>query len=207
MNPTTQLTQLGSDHFYSLFESPQPKLPRLALISKGLFVNNGKVESGNYAIIDGEQVADIGSTVDILPLARRPKALDCSGETPTADYDPDSIEFQRIRELSRERDSCCMWGVSFLVVAESQFCEYFCGTRSGRTIVPALSHFLPLTKADIEVRNLAVMPRKPMACSLSSKIVEQGKQWWHAPVVSECSGGIELPSNAGDEIDRFLTRI
>ena len=48
----------------------------LGLYTKGEAVDRGLVRPGHYGVSEGEKVLDLGDSIDILPLARRPKASD-----------------------------------------------------------------------------------------------------------------------------------
>ena len=98
---------------------------------------------------------DLGDTIDIVPLARRPKALDMTdNEAIIVNYDPDSDEFKRIAAKSLEKESHCMYGPSFLVFERSRglFLEFFCGNKSSRSEAKKVYPYLPLTQADIDAK-------------------------------------------------------
>ena len=60
------------------------------------------------------------TSVDLLPLARRPKAIDMTDmEALVISYDMESEEFKRIAAKSTESDSHCQYGPSFLVYERS----------------------------------------------------------------------------------------
>ena len=86
--------------------------------------------------------------MDLLPLARRPKAIDMTDmEALVISYDMESEEFKRIAAKSTESDSHCQYGPSFLVYERStgRFLEFFCGNKSSRIEAKKLFPFLPLT--------------------------------------------------------------
>ena len=73
--------------------------------------------------------------MDLLPLARRPKAIDMTDmEALVISYDMESEEFKRIAAKSAESDSHCQYGPSFLVYERTtgRFLEFFCGNKSSR---------------------------------------------------------------------------
>ena len=93
--------------------------------------------------------------MDLLPLARRPKAIDMTDmEALVISYDMESEEFKRIAAKSTESDSHCQYGPSFLVYERStgRFLEFFCGNKSSRIEAKKLFPFLPLTQADIDAK-------------------------------------------------------
>ena len=58
----------------------------------------GLIPTGHYGIPESdEEIIDLGDSVDLLPLARRPKAIDMSDmEALVISYDMESEEFKRI---------------------------------------------------------------------------------------------------------------
>lgn len=182
--PATLLTQLGSDAYYASVASPKQTLPRIQLVTKGLYVDRGLVKSGHYALVDDcDDISDLGAAIDLLPLACRPKALDTNGELSLCIYDETLPEFRDIAERAGEKDSGCMYGASFLVVERStqRFCEFYLGNKSGREVVGEIRAFLPLTKADIKARSLKDEPRNAQPTTLTSRLEKKGKYSWHAP--------------------------
>ena len=134
--------------------------------------------------------------MDLLPLARRPKAIDMSDmEALVISYDMESEEFKRIAEKSKESESHCQYGPSFLVYERStgRFLEFFCGNKSSRIESKKLFPFLPLTQADIDAKAAAgnevgdLEPHGPIPVTLKVKVAENNKGVWHVPVVVKCS--------------------
>ncbi|MGD0897104.1 MAG: hypothetical protein ABR915_04665 [Thermoguttaceae bacterium] len=176
------------------------------------------VGPGNYGIpISDEEVDDLGDHIEILPLARRPKAIDMTdSETLIVNYDPDTAEFKRIVALSLDKESHCMYGPSFLVYERSRnlFLEFFCGNKASRSEAKHLYPYLPLSQADIDakaakgddVRDLK--PHGALPATLRSRLVEKGTYSWHVPVVVKCEEAFTtLPSmdRIVKEIASFLT--
>jgi hypothetical protein len=102
-------------------------LPFIRLFDKQKEVDEGKIEKGHYGLPRGEHVADLGETIDVIPLARRKKAVDTSHRPIVTSYDVDSAEFKDIRERSAKKNSGCMFGVSFLLLERNsgRFVELF----------------------------------------------------------------------------------
>lgn len=211
-------TQLGTDDDFDAIAKSADFLARLQLFTKGKAINRGLVRPGHYGIPESEDdVIDLGDSIDVLPLARRPKAIDMSDtEAILTSYDVRSDEFQRIQNNAGERDSGCMFGPSFLVIERStgRFLEFFCGSKSSRGEAKKLFPFLPLAQAQIDamaergedVSNLE--PHGPLPATLKSKLVEKGTYSWHVPVVVKCSTPFtKLPRQEKiiAEITRFLT--
>lgn len=186
-------TQVGTDADFDAIAKSSDFLPRLQLFTKGKAVNKKLVGPGNFGIpVSDEEVNDLGDVIDILLLARRPKAVDLKDkENIVTVYDVNDPEFKRIQTQSAEKDSGCMYGPSFLVYERStgQFLEFFCGTKSARMEAKKLYAFLPLSPADIE-RNPALVNEKPhdaIPVTMKSKLIEKGTYSWHVPVAIRCS--------------------
>jgi len=206
--------QVGSDADFDAISKSSEFLARLQLFTKGKAINKGLVKPGHYGIPEGEEVEDLGDVIDILPLARRTKAIDMSDKDAViAVYDAQSKEFLRIQEKSAEKDSSCMFGPSFLVYERSsgRFLEYFCGTKSARGEAKKLFPYLPLTqpmldaaaKSGVNVTEMA--PHGPIPVTLKSKLVEKGDWSWHVPVVVKCMTQFnKLPT--GEVLLREITR-
>ena len=110
-------TQLGTDDQFAELAKSTEFIGRLQLYTKGKAINKGQVRPGCYGIPEGEEVIDLGDTIDILPLGRRPKAIDMTDtDAVIVNYDPESDEFKRIAAQSLEKESHCMYGPSFLVI-------------------------------------------------------------------------------------------
>ena len=136
-------------------------------------------------------------TIDVLPLAKRLKALDLSDkEAIIANYDPKSDEFKDIAARSEETDSNCMYGTSFLVFERTtgRFLELFFGTKSARPIAGDLAVYLALSQADIDRKAAAgadvsqMKPHGPQPCTLKARLAKNKRgHSWHVPDVQECS--------------------
>ena len=107
-------TQLGSDEQFSELSRSTGFLGRLQLFTKGDAINEGLIPPGTYGIPELESIK-LRTQIDVLPLARRTKALDMSEQTPITAYDAKSEQFLDIAARSGESDSKCMYGTSFLV--------------------------------------------------------------------------------------------
>ncbi len=188
-------TQLGTDDQFAELAKSTEFIGRLQLYTKGKAINKGQVRPGCYGIPEGEEVIDLGDTIDILPLGRRPKAIDMTDtDAVIVNYDPESDEFKRIAAQSLEKESHCMYGPSFLVIERGtgRFLEFFCGSKSTRSEAKKLYPFLPLTTADIARQQAAgndvdgLVAHGPMPLTLKSRLVEKGTYSWHVPVVVKC---------------------
>ena len=188
-------TQVGSDADFDSIAKSSDFLPRLQLFTKGKAVNRKLVGPGNYGIpVTDDEVTDLGDEIDILPLARRPKAIDLKDtENIVAVYDVADPEFKRIQAQSAEKESGCMYGPSFLVFERSteQFLEFFCGTKSARTEAKRIFPYLPLSQAMIDANpalaETSAKPHNAKPVTMKSRLVEKGQWSWHVPVAVKCS--------------------
>jgi hypothetical protein len=211
-------TQIGTDDQFAELAKGGDYIGRMQVYTKSKANMKGLIPQGHYGIPESdEEIIDLGDSVDLLPLARRPKAIDMSDmEALVISYDMESEEFKRIAAKSAESDSHCQYGPSFLVYERStgRFLEFFCGNKSSRIEAKKLFPFLPLTQADINAKAEAgnpvgdLKPHGPIPVTLKVKVAENRKGTWHVPVVVMCSTPFtRLPSDdvIVREIQKFLT--
>ena len=210
-------TQLGSDEQFEEMSRSTGFLGRLQLFSKGNAINEGLIPPGTYGIPESDKkIIKLGPSIDVLPLARRLKALDMSDkEAIISNYDPTSDDFKDIAARSQESDSGCMYGTSFLVFERSsgRFLEFFCGSKSTRPIAGDIAVFLPLSQAQIDAKKAAgsdvskMQPHGPMPCTLKVRLAKNKRgHSWHVPDVQSCSVPFtNLPAVAviAEEIEKF----
>jgi hypothetical protein len=151
----TQLpsTQVGTDEQLLSLAKSADFIGRLQLYTKGKAIDKGKIRPGHYGIEAGEEITDLGDSIDIMPLARKTKAIDMSDkEAIIVSYDMNSAEFKRIQAQAQEKESNCMYGPSFLVIERStgRFLEFFCGSKSTRGEAGKIYPFMTLTADAIE---------------------------------------------------------
>ena len=178
----------------------QDFLPRIQLITKGKYVDMQKIPPGHWGIpLKGDDITDLGESVDLLPFAARSKALDVSDkEAIVAVYDVEDPEFQRIR--TAPKNTGCMWGPSFLVLERStgKLYELFLGNKSGRAEAGKMKPFLP-----VEGRPY------PLPCTVNIRY-KKGKDYgWHVPVIIKCSEPFDPekcvpPEKVLKEIEKFM---
>lgn len=169
-------------------------IERIQLYTKGAAVDQHKILSGHYGIPRGDDIEDLGLSIDIIPLVMRPKALDMRDrDVPVCIYERDSVAFKEIEEMAQESDSGCMVGLTFLVFERStgKFYEFFCGNKSMRNEAQKIVNYLALTAAAAEQLTLRlgrqIDPRPAKQCTLNVKYVTKGKWGWHVPVCVDCS--------------------
>lgn len=204
-------TQLGSDESFMELAKGGDFLSYVKLFTKGKAIDTGKIPPGHWGIPEADEaITDLGDSIDILPLARRPKALDVSDKSAiVVSYDNQTPVFKEIQAKSTTSSSGCQHGVSFLVYEKTtgQFLEVYFGNKSSRPEAKKLYPFLPLTAADIERRGLDVEPHGPLPVTLKARFAENAKGSWHTPVVVKSLTPISLPSTEAviKEITKFLT--
>lgn len=185
-------TQLASDADFDELAKGGDFLGRLQLYSKGKAVDKRLIQGGNFGIPEGkDEIVDLGTSVDLLVFARRPKAIDMKDpENLIIEYDNKSDGFKRIAMEAGEKDSNCMYGVSFLCFERTtgRWLEFFCGSKSTRIEAKKIFPFLPLTAEAIAARELEdVEPHGPLPLTLESKYTEKGPYSWFTPQVKKCS--------------------
>lgn len=210
-------TQLGSDESYADLAKGGDFLKYVKLYSKGRDIDTGKIRPGRWGIPDGEEITDLGDSIDVLPLARRPKALDTKDKKAIiVSYDEQSAAFKDIVARSSQQLSGCQYGVSFLVLERStgQFLEVFFGNKSSRPEAKKLFPYLPLSQADIDRRRAAgadvagLEAHGPVPVTLKIRMAENAKGTWHVPFAVKCSNPFtKVPpmDKVVAEINRFLT--
>jgi hypothetical protein len=206
-------TQIGGDAAFEELSRGGDYLKYVKLYTKGREIDRGSILPGRWGIPEagGEEIVDLGAAINVLPLARRPKALDTSDRSAiVVSYDEQSPTFKAIQEKSSTPGSGCQHGVSFLVYENStrQFLEVFFGNKSSRPEAKKLFPYLPLKQEDIERRNLqGVEPHGPLPVTLKIRLAENKKGSWHVPMAVQALVPIQLPpiEVVVREINKFLT--
>lgn len=190
-------------------------LQRVQLFTKGRYIDNGSITPGHYGVpVDEENIEDLGTEIDLIPLAWRAKAIDMSErDAIIVNYDSASDEYKRIRAAAdSEKDSHCMYGPTFLVYERgtSKFYELFFGNASARRESSKLLGFCtisPQAAADISKQTgKKIEARGPLPCTLKAKYVTKGAYGWHVPSCHQCSVPFDnLPDIKVivDEINKF----
>lgn len=195
----TDLTKYGGDAAF---------LPRIQLVTKGKYVDEGKIPSGHYGTPDGDEgIVDLGKCIDVIPFAARDKALDTTEDPPLAVFDPDDEVFQDIQDRAGEKDSGCMYGPSFLVFERNtgKFYEFFCGNKSARMESGKFADFMAVSGEQAEQFGITARPPQPL--TLRAKHIKRRRYSWHAPKVTKCSTPFNnLPpvEKIVEEINKFL---
>jgi hypothetical protein len=185
---------MASEVFLGLSKSSE-YLERLQLYTKGKAIDQGLIGPGRYGVPHSDDnIEDLGTEIDILPLCCRPKALDMRDKDAiVTNYDPTSEQFREIETTGKTANSGCMFGLTFLIFERStgKFYELFCGTKSMRNECGKIGAFLPMSEATAEALETKTgKPCKahgPLPCTLKAKYVTKGDWGWHVPVCSGCS--------------------
>lgn len=72
----------------------------------------GKIAMGNYGLVSGKDIEDLGKEVNVIILSWRPKALqiDQAENTVITVFDHTDAKFRDIQNRSEEPNSGCMFG-------------------------------------------------------------------------------------------------
>ncbi len=188
---------MGTSAIYDELAKGADFLPRIQLYTKGKAIDKHLIVSGHYGVPKSDdEIIDLGESIDIILIARRPKAVDISDtEAIVVSYDPASEEFQRIQDESAESESGCMFGISYLVLERStgELYEFFFGSKSLRAAAKTLNGYFAITQDDIDATKAAgknvdgLQPRPARPVTLTSRLVEKGKFTWHVPEFAACS--------------------
>jgi hypothetical protein len=174
---------LATNETFDTISTAVDYFPRLQLCgsSSTLFKKN-KIPKQHYAsVLTDDKFNDLGLSVDILPLAWRPKALDMTGDTPLSCYDEKSATFKDIQTRSAVKDSKCAFGPEFLVWIPTikTFACLFMGSKTARSEAGKVRELLS------------------QGATLNSTVLEAKGYIWEAIVVNPCTTPFELPSAAG----------
>jgi hypothetical protein len=207
---------MGSDDGFGELAKGADFLGRLQLFSKGIAINKNLIAPGTWGIPEGDDViTTIGKSVDVVPFARRPKAIDLHDTNAIiTNYDMKSDEFNRIKAAAGQQNSGCMYGPSFLVYERTtgRFLEWFCGTKSTRGEANKMYPFLRVTEADIVARPAleGTEPHDAHPFTMNVKLVEKNTWSWHVPVVIPCSTPftrLPLVEKVIFEMQRFMNPV
>ena len=208
-------TQIGTDDQFAELAKGGDYIGRMQLYTKSKANMKGLIPSGHYGIPESgdDEITDLGTSVDLLPLARRPKAIDMTDmEALVISYDMESKEFKGIAAKS---GLYCEYGPAFLVFERStgHFLEFFCGNKSSRIEAKKIFPFLPLTQADIDAKAMAgndvsyLKPHGPIPVTLTVKVPDNRRGTWYVPVVARCSSTFDIPlesSVVSEKITEFI---
>jgi hypothetical protein len=172
-------SSVGDDDFNDVVKTSS-YLPRIQLMTaNSKAVKSGKVQANTYGMIReaGGDPEVLGSSLDCLVLAWRPKAMDLSGEQPVTSFDKDSALYGEIVEKSDIKDSNCMFGPEFLlwIPKIEGFVTFFMGSKSARRSARG------------------VQQRMHKLATLTSKEVSTAKHTWYVPLAEDCPTEYDIP--------------
>lgn len=185
-------TSLGSaQDFAAVSAGGGGFLVRLVFAAKPkTYANGTKTQnSGTFYIPEtASDFTDLGNRIDIVPLARRTKALDMRSEKPIAYYDRDSAEFKEVEALakSKQKNTKCLCGPSILVIERTtgRILELYFGTKSSAPEAKYIWPYMAISEAEAAV--LGCEPHGYRPCTLTSRFID-GEFPYHVPVVQDCS--------------------
>jgi hypothetical protein len=176
------------DNVFKEVASSGDFFPRVQLMtSSSDKCKTGEFPINHYALIRDQAHEDLGTAVDVLVVAWRPKALDTNDPVISV-YDPADPQFARIKEKSGEKDSGCMFGPEFLlyIPSKKEFATFFMGSKSSRRESPN------------------VKARLQKAATLKANRIETPAYTWYAPMVQPCSTPFDLPEH--DDLMEVVTK-
>ena len=197
-------TQTGADlKALDAMTSSSAFLQRMQLYSKGKSGAAGTIIDGGHFGIprSSDDIVDLGTSVDMLVIARKAKAIDMSDtDNIIVSNSPADAEFKRIVDLAdNTRDSGCAYGPTYLVYerSTSSFYELFMGNKSGRYASGKINEFLPSL-----VDGTPTFP----TMTLNSEYITKGKWNWFAPKPTAGLTAIDLPDAEAlkSEIEKFM---
>jgi hypothetical protein len=194
-------TSVGSDDAYAKYAQKKGFLPPIYFSAKGKSSSDGKkyIAPGHYFLKDGEDLRDLGDSIDVLILARGRKAMDYSNrDAMIICHDPTTPEYKRVEADSNEKDLKCMEGPRFLLWERStgEFYEMFCASAGTKSASVMMGGFLPSADQGIA------------PATLGSKFRKTAYGTQHDPTVDECSTPFsKLPSEEAmiEQIKAFIS--
>lgn len=153
-------------------------LPRLQLMTASSTVcKSGEFPINHYALIENQNMTNLGTEIDVIVGPWRPKALDVSTDKVVAVYDPESAEFKDIQARAPKLNSGCMFGPEFLVY------------------IPSLKKWATLFLSSVSARKefTAINNHRGSAATLSTRKIETEKYTYFSISTRNCSASLEAP--------------
>ncbi len=182
--------KFGDDAFGEVSTSGK-YLPRLQMYgSKSEQVTAGKIPMAHYGLVSGkDNIQDLGGSVNCIPIAWRPKAMDVGGDEIITVFDHLDSEFKRIQADSEVANSGCMFGPEYLVWIPSarKFATLFMSSKTARREAPAIKE------------------RLGRPTTLVVELIKTKKFSWHGIVCQPCSTPFDLPDDeiVDEEVEKF----
>lgn len=156
--------------------------PRLQLVATGnsKVVMEDKAKTGEFIVVDGEDVQPLGKEVNVVLLGKLFKAVDRSGDEVVVNFNPESevyIDIAR-RQESEGFDSGCMEGPLYLAycVEAEQFVEIYLNSKSAKREERNLDNFVPI--GEEQAKALDMEPRAPTLSTLKSRFINGKRHKW-----------------------------
>lgn len=182
----------GSDETaLAVAQSSAKFLPRIQLCQAQtkLVLQRKVARGGHFALVDRDNVVDLGNEVEVVVCAGRAKAMQFDDETVINNFDKDSDTFKSIQERSGDRDSGCMYGPEYLLYLPNQ------------------ERFVTFFMASTTLRREASQVHSHMGqqALLASHPIETKKYTWFGSKCEDLSTPVELPDMKiiQEEIDKF----
>lgn len=157
-------------------------LPTLKLYNASAnAVKKKLVQMAHYGLASNKDtIKDLGESLDIIPITHRYKAVEKVGDKYLSYYNPDSDNYNRTKEKSKDKKSGCLAGIEFLVWIPSveKFALWYAANTSTLSIAK-------------EIRALYLKP-----ATLKANYIETKDYSWHAPVITVCSTQLNVPSDS-----------
>jgi hypothetical protein len=184
-----QVEQKFDDSVFTEISTSSKFLPRLQMYGGSSdAVKAGLIAMAHYGLVVGkDKIDDMGPSVDIIPLAWRPKAMDISGDDIISVFNTKAEEFARIVKDSEVQDSGCMFGPEYLIWIPGlkRFATFFMASKSARREAPSMKALLG----------------KP--ATLRVEYIKSKKYSWHSPQCIACSTPFrELPED--EDLERVV---
>lgn len=166
---------------------------RIQLFNGNKQVKADLIKDGHFGIpVSANEVIDLGKSVDLLVLWRRPKAMDFTGGTKNiiTSYDTNSDEFKRIVEAADKKSKGFAYGPTYLTWLREVpgFFEFYAGNASGRIASSLINQYMIVTQdmIDNELTD-EEEPRPPKPMTLKSELVEDNDgNTYFVPKVEDC---------------------
>jgi len=170
-------------------------LPRIQLMGKNSGpVEEGKVEAGNFVIVNDSEVVDLTSEFDCIPLCVRPKAMRIEDSGIQVTWDRNGELFKDIQALAAVKVTRIgnLYGLEFLIWVPNQgFATYFAGNPTARRAAGSL---VGLTE-------------KRAATCFKSNLIERGIFRWYGPSHTGAATIItDMPTQeqAQERVNRYM---
>jgi len=192
----TEVTALATpqDESFDQIARSSDFLPRIKVAdSNCLEVKQGLVQVGNWLLIQGQTVKDLGKEITVIVLDWRSLAMQLQGDTPVAvSYTQTSDLFKEIAKKSGIQNSGAIYGPQFLVWLpdEKLLVTWYASSKTARNESSKL-------KGNFS-----------RALTWKTRLIEANGYSWFGPVILPCSTPVEVlpdPTAMQEEVTKFKT--